>query len=473
MFTYLQKEGLYYVNPPCNPPELYPELSSSKWCQCIDTSNGVYALFREVMLKANLDGSHAGTADWNPFGEIVGDARDIVIKPNLVLHHVGELSCTINGLVVNAAVLRPLIDYLLIARKASGRMMNITIADTPIQGADFNAICTSNGLRGMLEHYTVYGIDIPLLDMRYEQAVINDSFMILDKRPLDGDPKGACEIDLGRNSEHCAAGRNNVKYSIQDYDAEITARNHEGGMHKYKFSRTVLDADLVINVSKLKTHAKAGVTLSLKNMIGANVSKDYLPHYIQGGPCDGGDEYPSNSYYKKMVITVRDIFNKYAGAIMAPLHRLLKRSAQMVDRYRNEGIYGGAWYGNDTLWRTIADINKILYYADDKGVMHGSAQRRQVCILDGIVGMEGNGPTKGDDKYAGVIALGTDPVEFDSRLSCLMGFAPDRIPHIACWSGRVSSYVVGNRPEGECDSNSSELNLGFAEPAGWKGRLRR
>lgn len=52
------------------------------------------------------------------------------------------------------------------------------------------------------------------------------------------------------------------------------------------------------------------------------------------------------------------------------------------------------------------------------------------CIIDGIVGMEGSGPSDGKKKYAGVILLGQNPVTVDAAAARLMGFNPKSVPNI-------------------------------------------
>ena len=54
----------------------------------------------------------------------------------------------------------------------------------------------------------------------------------------------------------------------------------------------VLGADAVINIPKLKTHKKSGVTLALKSCIGLTNEKYWLPHYTAGTPAEDGDEFP-------------------------------------------------------------------------------------------------------------------------------------------------------------------------------------
>ncbi len=72
------------------------------------------------------------------------------------------------------------------------------------------------------------------------------------------------------------------------------------------------------------------------------------------------------------------------------------------------------WAGID---RAILDIN--------------AAVRPDFAIVDGIVGMEGNGPIQGVLKPAGVLILGDDPVAVDSTCARVMGLLPEKVKHIA------------------------------------------
>ena len=78
---------------------------------------------------------------------------------------------------------------------------------------------------------------------------------------------------------------------------------HKSGMHRYRIPNTVLDADLVVSVAKLKTHKFSGVTLCLKNAIGISQGKEYLPHRRPGTPFESGDsfpDYPSQGYVSRL-----------------------------------------------------------------------------------------------------------------------------------------------------------------------------
>ena len=127
--------------------------------------------------------------------------------------------------------------------------------------------------------------------------------------------------------------------------------------------KTVLGADLVVSMPKLKTHHWAGVTLSLKNMFGT------VP-----GSCYG---WPKNV-----------------------LH----------------------WAGIDN---AILDIN--------------AAVKPDFAIVDGIVGMEGNGPIQGTPKACGALIFGDDPVAVDATCCRVMGLRPERIKYLA-----AAGTMLGN-----------------------------
>lgn len=60
-----------------------------------------------------------------------------------------------------------------------------------------------------------------------------------------------------------------------------------------------------------------------------------------------------------------------------------------------------------------------------------AAVRPHLQIVDGIVGMQGNGPIQGTPMKAGLLVFGADPVATDVTAARLMGFDPTRVPSIA------------------------------------------
>ncbi|HET9482231.1 MAG TPA: DUF362 domain-containing protein [Candidatus Polarisedimenticolia bacterium] len=57
--------------------------------------------------------------------------------------------------------------------------------------------------------------------------------------------------------------------------------------------------------------------------------------------------------------------------------------------------------------------------------------RPHLTIIDGIVGMEGEGPTKGVPKETGVLAIGDDIYETDFACARFMGVDPTKVAHLA------------------------------------------
>ena len=118
--------------------------------------------------------------------------------------------------------------------------------------------------------------------------------MIYERVQLSSDPRGGVEIDLGSASafvDHRGAGR----YYGSDYNQRETNRHHSSGRHEYRISGTAAGADVFINLPKMKTHKKVGVTLCLKNLVGINVGRNWLPHHTDGDPREGGDQFPRRS----------------------------------------------------------------------------------------------------------------------------------------------------------------------------------
>ena len=83
-------------------------------------------------------------------------------------------------------------------------------------------------------------------------------------------------------------------------------------------------------------------------------------------------------------------------------------------------VYG--WPKNILHWQgiheSILDINSSLPLP-------------QFAIVDGIVGMEGNGPLQGEPKASGVLIFGDDLVAVDASAARLMMLEPSKIKYLA------------------------------------------
>ncbi len=130
---------------------------------------------------------------------------------------------------------------------------------------------------------------------------------------------------------------------------------------------TVLGADLLVSIPKLKTHHWVGATLSMKNLFGV------VPGGVYG--------WPKN-----------------------PLH----------------------WAG---IPETIVDLHNIF--------------PRQFALVDGVVGMEGNGPIQGTPRTAGVVVAGSNMPAVDATCCRLMQIDPEKV-----------SYLAGSTVPGELAANN-------------------
>jgi uncharacterized protein (DUF362 family) len=149
----------------------------------------------------------------------------------------------------------------------------------------------------------------------------------------------------------------NARYIDLNTDGvrRISARSRFTGLTDLWLPDTILDADLVVSMPKLKTHHWAGVTLSMKNFFGI------MPSMVYGWP--------------KNLLHQRGIEN------------------------------------------SIVDINASLPVP-------------RFAIVDGIVGMEGNGPIQGTAKRSGFLAFGADFVAVDATCARLMTIEPSRVEYL-------------------------------------------
>jgi uncharacterized protein (DUF362 family) len=65
--------------------------------------------------------------------------------------------------------------------------------------------------------------------------------------------------------------------------------------------------------------------------------------------------------------------------------------------------------------------------------------RPSLAIVDGVVGMEGDGPIMGRPRHLGMVAMGTDVLAVDATCARLVGFDPAKIPYLS-----VAGAFLGN-----------------------------
>jgi uncharacterized protein (DUF362 family) len=458
--------GEYGTEVPYNPPAEAPELR--RFSAGDGPPNKAVYPFRRIFLANGLDRENYGTDGWNPLRQWVRPGMKVVLKPNWVRHECGSLVGQ-NVLCTHPSLIRALIDYCLIALNGEGE---ITVADAPLQGADFEAIAAQQGIPRLQELYAQSQVPVRFTDLRMEWAeVAPGTGYIKACHNLPGDPKGYSIIDLGDESTLAPLVQSGARFAVGDYDSRVTNRHHADGKHEYCISNTVLESDVLISIPKLKTHFKAGLTCALKNLIGINCSKDYLPHYRRGSPRRGGDEYPDGSPMSAVVGTIRAIMQ---SRVPLSVWKLCQRVAKSRVQHL---VQGGDWPGNDTLWRTIYDVVRIAeHYSPGQTVR--TEPRTLLTFVDAIVCGEGDGPLRPTPVQRNLVLFGEDPGMVDCAAAEIMGFDWASIPllrHLVDeesgiftqFSGRVD-FTIDERSQVPADA---ETHRSFAPPSAWRNHI--
>jgi uncharacterized protein (DUF362 family) len=101
------------------------------------------------------------------------------------------------------------------------------------------------------------------------------------------------------------------------------------------------------------------------------------------------------------------------------------------------GVYG--WPKNVLHWAGIAESIVDLHHLFP----------RQFAIVDGIVGMEGNGPIQGTPKQSGVLVAGSDVAAVDATCCRIMGIEPKKIEYLRIARGEENLGESAFRQIGE------------------------
>ena len=406
--------------------------------------NPAYRAVRGALELLGFDRDAFGTPQWNPLGQIIQPGYTVVLKPNFVRDfretQAGDGDC----LITHGSVIRAALDYVYIALGGRGR---VVIADAPQNDADFAVIRRLAGLDEIQDFYRrEAGLEVEVLDLRPEQARKIDG-VIVGHESLPGDPAGYVRVNLGANS--ALAEVNHLCHLLYgaEYDREEILRHHHDDVHEYLIARTILDADVVVGLPKLKTHKKVGLTVNLKNLVGINGNKNWLPHHREGTPAQGGDQFADDRVGHRIERAALAGFKRvfpWLGPLRPLVAGPIKGLGKRVFGDTNKGtIRSGNWHGNDTTWRMVLDLNRILRYATSYGVLADAPVRRFFSLVDGIVAGEGNGPLDPQPRPTGLLLAGTDPLAVDLTCARLMGFDAGRLP-LLTRAGEPHRYPISD-----------------------------
>ncbi len=421
---------------------------------------------------------------------LVGAARPrrILIKPNWVMHET-EAAYPISALVTDARLIDATVGA---AFRLFPGVEQVIVGDCLEQRADWPLLCRQSGLAPRIAALgREWGSRLVFRDLRQEVFTLAGDTLVADTEAVHGDPAGYCEVQLrGESHLEPIAGQAD-RFSIHDHDTALTRGGHRAGDHRYLVCQSVLDADLIINLPKWKAHSKAGLTGALKNLVGINGDKSYLPHFRRGSPRWGGDEYSDDGRWLYWVQNnLSDLVRGTAAyGLLRPGWRLVKQinNAARRRRQRPEAlpadfyVVGGSWYGNQTLWRMIYDLNLVLQRAGRDGRLRAEPQREVVTIVDGLIAGEGDGPLKATPRSTDMLFAGRDPFAIDTTLAWMMGFDPDAIPMLAerrqYLGGEWGAFDLANLTvavDGRVQPLvQADINFQFAPAPGWRGHIER
>ncbi len=437
--------------------------------------NPTYAGVRSLLASLYPPGTRYGTGvHWNPLGELVEPGQTVFIKPNLVDHH-HRHGGDIWSVITHPSVVRAVADYVALALRGNGR---IIIGDNPHVDCNWDAIEDLYRADELCERVSRTGVDTQFVDLRSWHMPDLSGYGWRDRRePRPGDPSGDRTVTLQDSYM-------DVKpwwlYRGTFNERGETIKAHRGG-HTYSFARTMFDADVFVSIPKLKAHAKVGVTLNTKGLIGTVTNKNCLVHWSIGFPAFGGDEYPRpakrRDYLKlywqhaandvlpsSVQLELRDrLGNSRVG-------RAYKRCLQ-TDAQAN-AMLRGAWDGNDTTWRMTADVYNAFVG------LPGQPQRKTLSIIDGVIGGDTDGPHFPHRVRSGALVGAEHLLVADLVATRLMDFSTDSVWYLGALAGLhgidrndISVSLATNEAAetltGTRFFDATEQYLGFRPPHRW------
>jgi uncharacterized protein (DUF362 family) len=387
--------------------------------------------------------------------------KKVLIKPNWVRHNVSETDkyC----LTTQESVILALVSILI-----KHRPSKITIGDAPIQGCNWSKLISVDFIQKIRDISHRQKVPIFIKDFRRVKFDVDANILEDSNNSLDN----FIIFDLGERSflePITSSEKNNFRVTL--YDPDRLKESHSPGVHKYCITKELFDADLVISIPKVKTHQKAGLTAALKNLVGLNGDKDFLPHHRIGGTGMGGDSYPGNNFLR---YGAELLFDKSYKNIGRPTFKLWTRLAALLWKLSFPGQNhqtAAAWYGNDTTWRMVLDLNLIAVFGKGDGSIGETPQRVLYSLCDGIVGGQGDGPLKPEPLPLGILSFSNNSALNDLCMAELMQLKIEKIPLLFEAKSFIKNDInieLNNNKISKI-TNLENISIKTKLPPGWVG----
>lgn len=356
------------------------------------------------------------------FGSAVSPGARVLVKPNWVMHE-NKGPWGLEPLITHFALIKQVVEELLLSDAGE-----VVVGDAPLQSCDLDALLAWGDMRewaAKLQRRDPRFLGVR--DFRRTRSTLQGGVLERVENVLGLEDFVLFDLASESMLEPVSSDRN--IFRVTQYDPRLMAATHVAGRHRYLIARDVLDADVVVNLPKLKTHKKAGMTCALKNLVGINGNKEFLPHHRVGGRATGGDSYPGRSVLKRCYELTLDAGNMaktrwLARLINLPARVLSVLSLATVDQIGAEG----AWSGNDTVWRMCLDLNRILLYGRVDATLAETPQRLVLHVVDAGMAAQGDGPLAPEPFPLRVFLAGNNAAAVDVIGAELLGYSPALIP---------------------------------------------
>ncbi|MEZ7892944.1 MAG: DUF362 domain-containing protein [Candidatus Wallbacteria bacterium] len=408
-------------------------------------TNNIFDSLKQIFFNLDLDKENYEKDNWNPFKNMVSEGGTVLIKPNWVLD-CNPYNCgSLDGLITHTSLIKVIVDYVLKAINFKGK---IIVGDSPLQSCNFDKLIKNNKVYELFQNYS--------LKYKTVEFIIEDwritTFDLLSndiQKSKNIQIKNYKLIDLKKESLLNDISDYSDLFRVSYYNSDLMKKHHNYEKNEYLVTGRIFEADFIVNIPKMKTHIKAGITGGLKNLVGINGHKEFLPHHIKGSYFEGGDNYINSSLFKRLFETYDEIVwrniqknkilkNKINFFILNILKFFYKISSF-------DWCMTGSWSGNETIWRTTLDLNHILYFYDQRNEeLSNKKQRNVLTIIDGIISGEGEGPLTPVDKKTGLIIGSFNPALTDAVQCQILGYNLSRVPTVynALYNIK-SNFVLG------------------------------
>lgn len=390
------------------------------------------------------------------------DGKSVLLKPNWVRHCIkpsDELClCTHENFVL--AVLEEILSM---------NPRKVLLADAPVNVCRWDSLLSKQFVSEVERLRNLSKREIIIKDFRRTVSDLDANIVITDRIPMEE----YVIFDTGEKSHLEPITTDHNRFRIMNYNPDDMKKYHGYGMHKYCIAKDFFDYDVVFTLPKMKTHQKAGFTNALKILVGINGDKDYLPHHRLGASNHGGDCYKDDNLFRRLGEWASDQKNRNLGKLMYKPYRFFMKLCWKLSRSAPGQTLGASWYGNDTIWRTVMDIQMIAQFgsvdAEGKGVINESRQRRVYSICDGIIGGQGEGPLIPDPLPLGIMALSDNPYLMDVVGGTLFGLNLDRIPllHFAKENTNLEGSEIMLNDEKVSVKDLYKYSVSVQMPVGW------